>query len=61
MNSSELVDQSVLPVVSGGGEQDAMRSWAQELVSAGSWRGRRADGRRGLVDVDGQGGAAGRP
>ncbi len=32
MNSSELVDQSGLPVVSGGGEQDAMRSWAQELV-----------------------------
>jgi hypothetical protein len=29
MNSSELVDESALPVVSGGEEQDAMRSWAQ--------------------------------
>jgi transposase-like protein len=49
MNSSELVDQSVLPVVSGGGEQDAMRSWAQELVSRARGEGVALTGDEGLL------------
>ncbi len=49
MNSSELVDQSGLPVVSGGGEQDAMRSWAQELVSRARGEGVALTGDEGLL------------
>ncbi len=48
MNNSELVDQSVLPVVSGG-EQDAMRSWAQELVSRARGEGVALTGDEGLL------------
>ena len=59
MNSSEFVDQSVLPVVSGG-EGDAMRSWAQELVSRACGEGVALTGDEGL-DVDGQRGPAGWP
>jgi putative transposase len=49
MNSSELVDQSMLPVVSGGGEQDAMRSWALELVSRARGEGVALTGDEGLL------------
>lgn len=49
MNSRELVDQSGLPVVSGGGEQDAMRSWAQELVSRARGEGVALTGDEGLL------------
>lgn len=49
MNSREFVDQSGLPVVSGGGEQDAMRSWAQELVSRARGEGVALTGDEGLL------------